>query len=264
MTSKSTSLSSSSRPTSIFGRYAPYLHSGLASHTRFQNMMVVCKDRLDHLHASSISAGAVESDISALLSGKTYDQLTQLQRQIQTKLSSGEPVDVDYWEGLLKSLLVWKSKVGHFVYFPAQRTHPLVPQAKLKSLHETVVRNRLEQLRKRQRDEAFQAQSELLAASAARTTAFGGDMHAGASMDVDEPEPEAKEEEAVEPYERGMSPELIDFGKLPYEERQVEMIDVIEDLVQMVCRLDRVGVLLLIPLAVVCQTTLDHIYAVRG
>ncbi len=36
------------------------------------------------------------------------------------------------------------------------------PQAKLKSLHEVVVRNRLEQLRKRQRDEALQAQEELL------------------------------------------------------------------------------------------------------
>ena len=111
---------------------------------------------------------------------------------------------------------------------------PVLPQAKLKSLHETVVRNRLEQLRKRQRDEAFQAQSELLAAASSRTTAFGGDMHAGAGMDIDEPEPAAKEQEDVEPYERGMSPELIDFGKLPYEERQVEILDVVEDLVQLV------------------------------
>lgn len=57
------------------------------------------------------AAAAVESDIAALLAGKTYDQLVSLQRQIQDKLTSGEPVDVDYWEGLLKKLLVWKSKV---------------------------------------------------------------------------------------------------------------------------------------------------------
>jgi hypothetical protein len=76
-------------------------------------MMVVCKDRLDQLHSTNIGSNAVESDISALLSGKTYDQLSQLQRQIQAKLSSGEPVDVDYWEGLLKSLLVWKAKVRY-------------------------------------------------------------------------------------------------------------------------------------------------------
>ncbi|KAF8605467.1 hypothetical protein BDV93DRAFT_470618 [Ceratobasidium sp. AG-I] len=195
------------------------------------NMMVVCKDRLDQLNSSNLGAGAVESDVSALLSGKTYDQLTQLQRQIQAKLFSGEPVDVDYWEGLLKSLLVWKAK------------------AKLKSLHETVVRNRLEQLRKRQRDEAFQAQSELLAAASSRTTAFGGDMHAGAEMDIDEPEPAAKEQEDVEPYERGMSPELIDFGKLPYEERQVEILDVVEDLVQLFAKRHTITSTLFVPKA---------------
>jgi hypothetical protein len=57
------------------------------------------------------AAAAVEADISALLAGKSYEQLVSLQRQIQDKLTSGEPVDVDYWEGLLKKLLVWKSKV---------------------------------------------------------------------------------------------------------------------------------------------------------
>ncbi|KAG8713958.1 hypothetical protein FRC09_018156 [Ceratobasidium sp. 395] len=195
------------------------------------NMMVVCKDRLDRLHASNANISAVESDITALLSGKSYEQLTQLQRQIQTKLSSGEPVDVDYWEGLLKSLLVWKAK------------------AKLKSLHETVVRNRLEQLRKRQRDEAFQAQSELLAAAASRTTNFGGDMHAAASTSAGAPEPEAKEEEAAEPYERGMSPELLDFSRLPYEERQVEMIDVVDDLVQLFAKRHSITSTLFVPKA---------------
>ena len=57
------------------------------------------------------AAAAVEADITALLSGKSYDHLVTLQKQIQSKLISGEPVDVDYWEGLLKKLLVWKAKV---------------------------------------------------------------------------------------------------------------------------------------------------------
>lgn len=61
------------------------------------------------------AAAAVESDITALLQGKSYDHLVALQRQIQAKLSSGEPVDTDYWEGLLKKLLVWKSKVCHAI-----------------------------------------------------------------------------------------------------------------------------------------------------
>jgi hypothetical protein len=84
-------------------------------------MMVVCKDRLDRIQTNERmgveAAAAVESDISTLLSGKTYDDLVALQRRIQEKLTSGEPVDIDYWEGLLKKLLVWKAKVSRFLRF---------------------------------------------------------------------------------------------------------------------------------------------------
>lgn len=77
--------------------------------------MVVCKDSLDRLRADRArgkdASSIVENDVSAILNGKSYEQLSQLQRQIQAKLTSGEPVDVDYWEGLLKNLLVWKAKV---------------------------------------------------------------------------------------------------------------------------------------------------------
>lgn len=77
--------------------------------------MVVCKDWLEKLRANRERAqnvtAAVEKDVSAILNGKTPEQLSQLQRQIQIKLGSGEPIDVDYWEGLLKHLLVWKAKV---------------------------------------------------------------------------------------------------------------------------------------------------------
>ncbi len=81
--------------------------------------MVICKYRLDELRQQSSDARrgmpinrSVESSITALLTDKTYDQLSELQRSIQEKLSSGDPVDIDYWEGLLKSLLVWKAKVS--------------------------------------------------------------------------------------------------------------------------------------------------------
>lgn len=79
-------------------------------------MMVVCKDRLESMKADQRlgveAAAAVEADITALLQGKSYEHLVALQRQIQAKLSSGEPIDTDYWEGLLKKLLVWKAKVS--------------------------------------------------------------------------------------------------------------------------------------------------------
>jgi hypothetical protein len=78
-------------------------------------MMVVCKDRLDRIKANERmgvdAAAAVENDINSLLAGKSYDHLVILQNQIQAKLTSGEPVDVDYWENLLKKLLVCKAKV---------------------------------------------------------------------------------------------------------------------------------------------------------
>ena len=89
--------------------------------------MVVCKDRLDRIQTNARmgveAAAAVESDISTLLSGKTYDDLAALQRRIQEKLTSGEPVDTDYWEGLLKKLLVWKAKVSRFFRFEIVHTH---------------------------------------------------------------------------------------------------------------------------------------------
>lgn len=78
-------------------------------------MMVVVKDQLDRIKANERmgveAAAAVEADINALLQGKPYDYLVALQKQIQAKLGSGEPIDTDYWENLLKKLLVWKAKV---------------------------------------------------------------------------------------------------------------------------------------------------------
>ncbi|KAF8803821.1 hypothetical protein BYT27DRAFT_6720599 [Phlegmacium glaucopus] len=176
------------------------------------NMMVVCKDRLDRIQTNERmgveAAAAVESDISTLLSGKAYDDLVALQRRIQEKLTSGEPVDTDYWEGLLKKLLVWKAK------------------AKLKNLHEVVVRNRLEQLRKRQRDEALQAQEELLAGvarSASRRTALDVVVETEAAEEV-------VSTEDIEVYERSMSPTLLDITALSLEEREIDIITEKEDL----------------------------------
>lgn len=100
-------------------------------------------------------------------------------------------------------------------------------QAKLRTLHEVVVRNRLEQLRKRQRDEALQAQEELLAgvAKTASARSWGAaDVLETEITETDEPM------EAVEPYDRSMSPPLLDITKLPPEERQIDILTAAEDL----------------------------------
>lgn len=180
------------------------------------NMMVVCKARLDDLRQQAadnrrgitLSRG-VEAGITALLADKTYEQLSELQRSIQAKLTSGDPVDVDYWEGLLKTLLVWKSK------------------AKLKSLHEVVVRNRLEQLRKRQRDEALQAQVELLGGdNSSHRKHWPAEVRPLPSQDTEE----AMELDEPEPYTRDMSPPLFEYGRLSYEDRQLGTVKPQEEL----------------------------------
>ncbi|KAH9848505.1 mid region of cactin-domain-containing protein [Lenzites betulinus] len=174
------------------------------------NMMVITKDALERIKASrrmgAAAAAAVEADISALLQGKTYDHLVQLQKQIQAKLVSGEPIDTDYWENLLQKLLVWKAK------------------AKLRTFHEVVVRNRLEQLRKRQRDEALQAQEELLA-GVARSAQRGDARNVMPAEGV-----EQETSEDIEPYDRSMSPPLLDIRDLKHEDREMDIVTAVEDL----------------------------------
>jgi hypothetical protein len=99
-------------------------------------------------------------------------------------------------------------------------------------LHEVVVRNRLEQLRKRQRDEALQAQEELLAGVA--TSAARGERPSVAT-EADVASTKAAEE--VEPYDRSMTPPLVDIRKLTHEERQIDIVTELEDLRAIVCPL---------------------------
>jgi hypothetical protein len=97
----------------------------------------------------------------------------------------------------------------------------------LKNVHEVVVRNRLEQLRKRQRDEALQAQEELLAGVAKSASRKWGAEQAVAETEV--AEVEVVPEEEMEPYDRSMSPPLLDITKLPAEEREIDILTEEED-----------------------------------
>jgi hypothetical protein len=87
-------------------------------------MLIVCDAELENLRVKrrlgsyefseqARANQAVKDEITALLKGKTYDQLLGLQKQVSAKLQSGEPIDVEYWEGLMKELIVWKAKVSH-------------------------------------------------------------------------------------------------------------------------------------------------------
>lgn len=84
----------------------------------------------------------------------------------------------------------------------------------------------MEQLRKRQRDEALQAQEELLA-GVARTASSRAEP--AVEMDVVQQE-EVVPVEEMEEYHRDMSPPILDITRLMPEEREIDILTEYEHL----------------------------------
>lgn len=98
----------------------------------WKTLQILCKDRRRKLRSvgpEGRAVNSVSSDIDRLLGPKSYDELESLEKQIRTKLDSNEPIDTDYWQQLLDSLLVWKAK------------------AKIKKLYQAIVDSRVQSLR---------------------------------------------------------------------------------------------------------------------
>lgn len=73
----------------------------------------------------SRAVDSVAKDIDNLLSSKTYSELDTLESQINAKLRGDEPVDVDYWEQLLRSLRIWKAKARlNDMHAPVKQSRP--------------------------------------------------------------------------------------------------------------------------------------------
>ena len=73
----------------------------------------VCKDRLQELAGTGTEArGArsVSADVSKVFQSKTYDELLALEKQIDSKLRSDQPIDIDYWQELLTRVTLFKSR----------------------------------------------------------------------------------------------------------------------------------------------------------
>lgn len=112
----------------------------------WRTMQVICNDRREKLKGLGPEGRVVSSvsaDVDKLLGPKTYEQLEALEKQIRTKLNSNEPIDVDYWEQLLRSLLVWKAK------------------SKLKKVYQSLIDSRLEVLRAEQKEDAERVRAKL-------------------------------------------------------------------------------------------------------
>ncbi|KAI8374525.1 mid region of cactin-domain-containing protein [Radiomyces spectabilis] len=195
-------------------------------------MIVVADDRLAKLREDEkrgLAGGvdvAVNEDIHRVLAGKTHFQLSVLQAQIMKKLSSNEPVDVEYWETLLRELVVFKAK------------------AKLTDMHQELLASRLDQLRTRQREEALKVQEELERILSMQEEAVEGrGVLPGEGIPVEpvdqeltEKQDEAfnvpeKEEITTEQYDRSMSPEPM--PRLDAVSRDLPLLDPYEDLKQL-------------------------------
>lgn len=74
----------------------------------WRTMRVLCKNRQQGMDGRAVRS--VSADIDTLLGPKTYQELQKLEKQINKKLDSDEPIDTDYWQQLLDHLLVYKAR----------------------------------------------------------------------------------------------------------------------------------------------------------
>lgn len=169
-----------------------------------QTMKVICRDRRERSKNASAPEGravnSVAADIDRILSTKSLTDLVTLEKQIVAKLASNEPIDVDYWNQLLRSLRIWKAK------------------ASLKKVYASVIKNRLEILHKQQREDAETVRRKLEAV-----------LGAGPIPVIEEGGKAGEGELGVNParnqitYSREMDPEPL--LKIRFEDRALDNID---------------------------------------
>ena len=116
-------------------------------------MKVICRERRSRMMPSGPLGRGVQSvseDVDRLLGPKSLEQLAVLEGQISKKLQSDEPIDVEYWEQLLRSITVYKAK------------------AELKSIYKSVIESRLHALKIQQVEEAEVVAKKLALVSGSR------------------------------------------------------------------------------------------------
>lgn len=120
----------------------------------WKTLIVICMDRQKTFLGKAMRS--VTGDVDELLRPKTYEELVRLESQISRKLSSKEPIDTDYWQQLLESLLVYKAK------------------AKLRKFYQSVLDRRVENLRQQNTRAAVRERDRFL-----------GNLQSDASRDRD-------------------------------------------------------------------------------
>ena len=147
-------------------------------------MKVICKDHQSNLEPTKPlgrSVNAVSLDVDRLLGPKSLEQLINLEKQISSKLQSDEPIDVEYWEHLLRSIAVYKAK------------------AELGKVYKSIIEGRLNGLRLEQQREAESAREKLslvlVGTDASKSSSTEGEAHSMSHVEyipVLDPEPHLK------------------------------------------------------------------------
>lgn len=153
-----------------------YLSLELSNKNRkyWSALKVICKDfqtKLAPTVSHARSAKSVSADVDRLLSPKTLAQLEVLEKQIKAKLQSNEPIDVEYWEHLLESVAVYKSR------------------AELDALYRSIIQSRTESLRKEQAAEATDLRQKLALVIESAELPISGDAPSFPYAGTLDPEP---------------------------------------------------------------------------
>ncbi|TPX43179.1 hypothetical protein SeLEV6574_g05200 [Synchytrium endobioticum] len=162
----------------------------------WQAMMVVCDDELAKKgtkHANRNLHEGTAKDINAMLNEKTPTQLSELQRKVEETLAGGGSIDVEYWEAVLKSIIVARSK------------------SKLKEMHQTMLEKRYAQLLQRAREQADEIKAMTMNKRTLRDAIIKENPIAAPKNESqdnkhDDITQEAVPEEIIEEYDPRMSP----------------------------------------------------------
>ncbi|KAL2312734.1 Cactin [Schizosaccharomyces pombe] len=79
--------------------------------TYWKYVKMLVNSRMEHNKVGQFSRGlkVVAGEVQRILAPKSFEQLEQLEAQIQKKLKSNVPLDTDYWVDLLNSLKSYKA-----------------------------------------------------------------------------------------------------------------------------------------------------------
>jgi hypothetical protein len=113
----------------------------------WNTIKLICKDRRERssgIQRRARGAQSVSTDVDRLLGPKSFEQLGALEKQVKGKLNSNEPVDLDYWEDLLRNILIYKAK------------------ASLRKVSEAIVSSRVQKAKNQQSEEAAALRDELM------------------------------------------------------------------------------------------------------